>query len=138
MVKTALWGKDAIREHSSEWFEILDQIKAEEAARPRPQIPMDRYRATDRCPKCRTTTGTTEYHAGAHAGCPIPGSAGLGIGSFSSLERASKTAAEWREDALLRATASRAVWAASVPEHFDRVCPNCKHSWAEGLPEADA
>lgn len=127
-------GERKILEGSPEWYLIHDEVLAAEAALPQPQVPMGPYRATDRCPKCRTTCGTTEYHPGAHTGCPIFAASGFRFWLSPSPWRPSKTTAEWRDDAQLRADAKWAALRASIPEHFDRVCPNCKHSWVEGLP----
>lgn len=97
---------------------IADKVKAEP---PFVIDPLPPYDHDAPCPKCRFAAGMTEYWAGSHRPCSVPG-APLGstvIMGTASLEYALRDQRR----------------AAAVPEHLERWCPNCKHTWAEAVLE---
>jgi hypothetical protein len=85
------------------------------------------------CPKCRFMAGTTEFQTGYHGPeCAFPEGAEIDAywwmrGRLQWGRPDPETLAQEEKNDAYKAKA------AAIPEHFERLCPNCKHRWAEAV-----
>lgn len=88
------------------------------------------------CPKCRFIAGTTQYYKGYHGTpCSFTDAALVEMYfSYGVLSFGVRYSEEEKRERAVEGARMMEVRNA-IPEHFERVCPNCKHQWAEGLPD---
>jgi hypothetical protein len=92
--------------------------------------PYDRKR---RCPKCHFARATTEYQKGYHGGigCALP--LGAQIEGYWGRYRTYDNRDLDPEVIAQQVKNDEAHRADLIPEHFERVCPNCRYRWAEAV-----